>query len=509
MKPRESPFRDSLVLALSCVAAVTLAAAPCHAQVDAGQQVAASVALGHASDHIMVQVAPGVVVGANARGEPVLRSALRPQLAIESAKALRAAGVRRLTSPWIQPPRDQATARALGLDRWYRAELAPGQDAAAAAKRMRALAAAVSRADLDAEGGLAEIPNDPSFPLQYALRNTGQVVSGSTGVPGADIGAAEAWNATHGNDMVIAVLDSGIDPHGELAGRILPGINVPDNTTVTLDECNHGTHVAGIIAASGANGVGIAGLAWNARLMPVVVVNGCTGFEANVATGLVWAVDNGARLVNMSLQFYAFNPVFQQAVQYAHAQGALLVAATGNNGNTNVAAPARWPETIAVAATDNRDVRASFSNFGPEVDLAAPGVNVYSLSSTASYIYKSGTSMAAPHVTGAAALLWAYNPALTRDEVRALLTAGATDLGDPGVDQLYGAGRLDIAASIALAAPPFRPEDLNRDGAVNAQDIAILLGAWGPCADCDACVADLNGDCDVGAPDIAALLSAW
>ena len=162
-----------------------------------------------------------------------------------------------------------------------------------------------------------------------------------------------------------------------------------------------------------------------------------------------------------------------------------------------------------MAATDNRDVRASFSNFGPEVDLAAPGVNVYSLSGTAGYIYKSGTSMAAPHVTGAAALIWAYNPALTRDEVRALLTAGATDLGDPGVDQLYGAGRLDIAASIALAAPPFRPEDLNRDGAVNAQDIAILLGAWGPCADCDACVADLNGDCDVGAPDIAALLSAW
>jgi len=267
--------------------------------------------------------------------------------------------------------------------------------------------------------------------------------------------------------------------------------------------------VAGIIAAAGNNGTGMAGLAWNARLLPVVVVNGCTGFEANVASGLIWAVDNGARLVNMSLQFYAFNPVFQQAVQYAHAQGALMVAATGNNGNTNIAAPARWPETIAVAATDNRDLRANFSNFGAEVDLAAPGVNVWSLSGTTGFTNKSGTSMAAPHVTGAAALLWAYNPALTRDQVRALLEQGADDIGDPGTDTLYGKGRLDIASSIALAPPPFVAEDLNRDGAVNAMDLAILLDAWGPCADCDACVADLDGDCMVGAQDIARVLSAW
>ena len=363
--------------------------------------------------------------------------------------------------------------------------------------------------DLDAEGGLAEIPNDTDFFTQYALRNTGQVICGVTGVAGADVGAVAAWNATHCNDMVIAVLDSGIDPHGELAGRILPGINVPDGTTVTTDECNHGTHVAGIIAAAGNNGTGMAGLAWNARLMPVVVVNGCTGFEANVASGLIWAVDNGARLVNMSLQFYAFNPVFQQAVQYAHAQGALMVAATGNNGNTNIAAPARWPETIAVAATDNRDLRANFSNFGAEVDLAAPGVNVWSLSGTTGFTNKSGTSMAAPHVTGAAALLWAYNPALTRDQVRALLEQGADDIGDPGTDTLYGKGRLDIATAIALAPPPFVAEDLNRDGAVNAMDIAILLDAWGACGDCDACVADLNGDCMVGAQDIARVLGAW
>jgi len=464
---------------------------------------------GFAHDHVLLQLAPGVTVAASAKGGVELRSAQAPALSRASAKALREAGVRALRSPWIAPLRDAKTARELGLDRWYIADLAAGVKPNDAVTRLRTLTAGIAFAGVDHEGGLAEIPNDPNFGLQYALLNTGQVVSGSTGIAGADVHATTAWNTTHGNNLVVAVLDSGIDAHAELAGRILPGINVPDGTTVTADECNHGTHVAGIIAASGGNGVGIAGLAWNVRLLPVVVVNGCTGFEANVATGLTWAVDQGARLVNMSLQFYAFNPIFLQAVQYAHAQGALMCAATGNNGNTTVAAPAKWNETIAIAATDNRDVRATFSNFGPEVDISAPGVSVFSLSGTASYIYKSGTSMATPHVTGAAALLWGYNPALTRDQVREFLLAGATDLGDPGTDVLYGAGRLNIAASLALAPPPFRAEDLNRDGAVDAQDVAIMLSAWGACADCDACPADLNGDCDVGSPDLAILLSAW
>ena len=515
------------MLLLPLAAAALLAASAAEAQVKARPQPQPepgpsadppSVVLpgAYARDHILVQFREGVRVVESAAGRALpgavgfaLESNAHPRLASDATRALRQAGATAVRTLWIEPLRDAATARAIGLDRWYRVDLAPGTDPAAAASRMIRFASIVERAELDGEGGLAEIPNDPDFSLQYALRNTGQVVGGSTGIAGADIGAVAAWNATHGNDLVIAVLDSGIDPHGELAGRILPGINVPDGNTTTLDECNHGTHVAGIIAASGGNGVGMAGLAWNARLMPVVVVNGCTGFEANVATGLTWAVDHGARLVNMSLQFYAFNTVFQQAVQYAHAQGALMCAATGNNGNATVAAPARWNETIAVAATDNRDVRASFSNFGPEVDIAAPGVSVWSLSSTFSYIYKSGTSMACPHVTGAAALLWAYNPSLTRDQVRALLIAGATDLGDPGTDTLYGAGRLNIATSIALAPPLFAPEDLNRDGSVNAADLAILLSAWGPCIDCDVCPADLDGDCSVSSPDIAILLSAW
>jgi subtilisin family serine protease len=117
--------------------------------------------------------------------------------------------------------------------------------------------------------------------------------------------------------------------------------------------------------------------------------------------------------------------------------------------------------------------------------------------------------MATPHVSGAAALIWGYNPALTRDQVRSLILSGATDIGDPGNDVLFGAGRLNIAASLALTPPPFRAEDLNRDGVVNSADVAILLNAWGPCTNCDSCPADLDGDCVVGSPDVAILLSAW
>ena len=254
----------------------------------------------------------------------------------------------------------------------------------------------------------------------------------------------------------------------------------------------------------------MAGVTWNAKLLPVVVVNGCSGFEADVASGLTWAVDQGARLVNMSLQFYTGSNLFRDAIQYAHAQGALMFAATGNLGTSLIAAPARWNETVAVGATNNLDARWGSSNFGAETDLVAPGVAVWSLSADGGYTLKTGTSMATPHACGAAALLWSYAPSLTRDEISGYLEAGAKDLGAAGTDTLYGKGRVDIAASLALVPPPFASEDLNRDGAIDAQDLAVLLDAWGPCCDCDGgCRADLDGDCLVGAADLARVLDAW
>jgi subtilisin family serine protease len=187
-----------------------------------------------------------------------------------------------------------------------------------------------------------------------------------------------------------------------------------------------------------------------------------------------------------------------------------MFAATGNLGSSIIAAPARWSETVAVGATNNLDARWGSSNFGAETDLVAPGVSVWSLSSDGGYTLKTGTSMATPHACGAAALLWSHAPSLSRDEIRGYLEAGAKDLGAAGTDTLYGKGRVDVAASLALIPPAFSPEDLNRDGAVDAQDLALLLGSWGPCADCDGgCPADLDGDCAVGAADLARVLDAW
>jgi subtilisin family serine protease len=466
-----------------------------------------------AARHLMVQLAPGASVGVNARGEPVLRMAKTPRVERASRATFAAARVASVAPLLAAPPKDLALAKALGLDRWHRVTLAADADPIKAHAALAALAGAngpIARVEFDGQGGLAEVPNDPSFGLQWNMLNTGQSVVGVVGTPGADVKVASAWDVTHGDpNLVIAVLDSGIDPHPQLSGRILPGINVPDGTTITSDECSgHGTHVSGILAAAGNDGVGIAGMTWNTKLLPVVIVNGCSGFESNVATGLIWAADQGANLVNMSLQFYLGGTPLRDAVAYAHAQGAVMCAATGNNGNNVIAAPARWSQTIAVAATDNRDIRATFSNFGAETDVSAPGVNVWSLAPGGSYTYKSGTSMSVPHVTGLAALLWSAAPTLTHLEVRALIEQGVKDLGTVGRDDLYGLGRVDAAASFALLFPAL-PEDLNGDGAVNAQDLAVLLSAWGPCANCDACVADLNGDCTVGPQDLAQLLSAW
>lgn len=466
-----------------------------------------------AAGHLMVQLAPGVTIATDAKGQTVLRSARNARVERDSRAAFAAAGIASSAPLLIAPPKDAALARKLGLDRWHRVTLAKGTDAVKAHATLSALAGRsgpIARVEFDGQGGLAEIPNDPSFGLQWNMRNTGQTVVGVPGTAGADVRVTTAWDVTHGDpSLVIAVLDSGIDPHPQLAGRILPGINVPDNTTITADECSgHGTHVSGILAAAGNDGIGVAGMTWNTKLLPVVIVNGCNGFEANVATGLIWAADQGANLVNMSLQFYLGGTPLRDAVAYAHAQGAVMCAATGNNGNSVIAAPARWSQTIAVAATDNNDIRASFSNFGAETDVSAPGVNVWSLAPSGSYTYKSGTSMSVPHVTGLAALLWSARPTLTHLEVRALIEQGVVDLGAAGRDDFYGFGRIDAAASFALL-PPTIPEDLNGDGFVNAQDLAILLGAWGPCASCDGCPADLNGDCTVGPQDLAQLLAAW
>lgn len=478
---------------------------------------------------------PAAIEVAGEAGTPVttqVRARLRPgtQLVIEpdgrpSFRApdgavvpglddqLVAAGVLGVAPTLSVVPARPMLAASLGLDRWMTIRVPAGSDTPMLATLLRRFETVFELVEHDVWGGVsAGAPSDPNFGLQYSLQNTGQMVSGQAGVPGADIGAPAAWEVTTGDgSVVIAVLDSGVNAHVDLGGRILPGWNVPQQNTQTGDVCSsHGTHVSGIATATGDNGVGIAGVCWSASILPIVVVNPCTGMEAWVADGLIWAADQGADIANMSLQYVAGTAYFKSAVEYAAAAGVLMIAATGNS-NSNVAFPARWPETIAVAATTNQDKRWSSSNFGPEVDVAAPGWQVYSLIGTSGYGYKSGTSMSAPHVTGIAALLRAVDGFLDAEQMRAIIESTADDVEGPGFDVLTGHGRVNAASAVTKAAIPRLPGDLNLDGVVDAADLGLLLGGWGLCADCELvpCPADLDGSCEVDGVDLGLLLAAW
>lgn len=462
-----------------------------------------------ADSHILVRVKPGVERTQLPDGRPTFAEAGRaPSTSL--AQTLSAAGATSVRRALTFAPARPALASQIGLDRWHRIDLAPGADPAQLVAQL-AKSDLIELAELDGIGGIASPPNDPSFGLQYAMQNTGQLINGFPGVAGADIRSLDAWSITTGSsDTIIAVLDSGVNAHADLSGRLLPGFNFSQLNGNTADGCNHGTHVAGIIAANTNNTAGIAGVNWSAKILPVVVLNGCNGPETMVADGVTFAADQGAHVINLSLQYYTGTTYFHNAIQYARASGCVIVAAAGNF-NAVVAFPARWPEVIGVAATNNRDLRYGGSNQGPELSVAAPGESVYSLHSNGTYFYNSGTSMASPHVAGVASLMLSVDPTLSHDDIESMLQSTAVDLGDPGFDNSFGHGRINAHAALLAVIdnlPVFG--DLNDDGIVDVLDLLILLAAWGPCpALPDPCPADLNESGTVDVQDLLLLLSNW
>jgi len=241
----------------------------------------------------------------------------------------------------------------------------------------------------------SELPaasDDSSFPNQWAL---------------STIMAPEAWQITSDeSDVLVAVLDTGIDQnHEDLAGKVVASINFTQSPTVD-DLYGHGTHIAGTIAATADNAVGITGVAHNCSLMNVKVAeDDGTCKSVTVAKGIIWAVDNGAKVINISLTFTKPSLTLENAVNYAWNKGAVIVAAAGNSFSSTPVYPAVYPEAIAVAATDKDDRSPNWSNHGDWVSLSAPGVNIYSTLPGDNYGYKSGTSSAAALVSAEAALL--------------------------------------------------------------------------------------------------------
>ncbi|UCH50588.1 MAG: peptidase S8 [Chloroflexota bacterium] len=246
----------------------------------------------------------------------------------------------------------------------------------------------------------------------------------------------QAWEVTSGEaSIVIAVLDTGIDEgHEDLAGKVIAKVNFTDSST-TDDVYGHGTHVAGIIAAAADNSVGIAGVAYNCRLMNVKVADDQGAFDNSAAAkGVNWAVDHGASVINMSLVSTEPSRELEKAINYAWSKGTVVIAAAGNFVGTKVAYPAYYSDCIAVAATDTNDCVASWSSKGDWVDVAAPGVDIYSTLPGNRYDNRSGTSMATAHVSGLAGLLFALrsdknNNGFVNDEVRVAIESGCDELG--------------------------------------------------------------------------------
>ena len=461
---------------------------------------------GYASTHVILRTRDGVTPALAAPGRFTLNSSAIPMPRREAA-------VTAVFDRWqvtsIEPLfengfANQPLAAQLGLDRYYRVTTLPGTDTPGLVADLNRFAALVDSVELDAIGGVAVKPNDPDFDLQWGLLNSD--------TPGADVNITAAWDITTGDpDLVLAVLDAGMDEHNELLARMIPGINVaafPDNDD-TSDVCiSHGTHVAGIAGAIADNAVGIAGVDWQCKIMPVKVLTSCSGPESYLAEGLIWAADNGADVINMSLQYGTGSGVLHDAVLYAHGLGVVLIAASGNFGSSPVKFPAFWPETIAVGAINSNGVRWSSSSYGPNLDVMAPGVAIWSLNNTADYQYLTGTSMAAPHVSGIVSLMKTLDKGLTPDEIQLILQQTAVDLGAPGLDDFTGYGRVDGEAALLGLVPVLG--DVDGDGIVGIEDFLLLLGNWGPCPpEPDSCPADFDGDGEVGINDFLILIGNW
>ncbi len=300
-----------------------------------------------------------------------------------------------------------------------------------------------------------KLPNDPYFSYQWGLNNTRQ----TGGEEDADIDAPEAWTIVTGtSNVMVAVIDTGVDYlHEDLSdGRVRTDIDkdyVNDDNNA-IDDNGHGTHVSGIIAAETNNDTGVAGVMWQAQILPLKVCDSKGSCASDdVSSAIRYAADQGARVINMSLGSGHCSETMAEAVNYAYFdKGVTIVAAAGNNGGS-IGYPARFAPVIAVGATDDSDHRASFSSFGDDLDVMAPGVDILSTVPHNGYDFLSGTSMASPHVAGVVGLLLSQRPQLTNSQIREILHESADDLGDKGRDDYYGYGRVNAYKALQTATP--------------------------------------------------------
>lgn len=319
-------------------------------------------------------------------------------------------------------------------------------------------------------------------------------------------------NGNRGEGIKVCVIDTGIDyNHPDLKDNYKGGRNFINNTDNPMDDHGHGTHVSGTIAAEN-NDIGVLGVAPDAFIYSCKVLNSSgSGSYSNIVAAIQWAIDHSMQIISMSLGGSSFSQALKDICDAAYNAGILLVAAAGNSGSNSdtIGYPAKFDSVVAVCATDQNDARASFSSVGPAAELSAPGVSIPSTVPTGTcsmcdpngYRNANGTSMACPHVSGAAALILKAHPAMPNTEVRTTLQETAVDLGGQGRDIYYGYGRIDAKAAVDQTPPP--PQQKYKcTGSPDFQCVQDPNGPYNSLAECQAaCQAPGAKYKCTGAPD--------
>jgi thermitase len=412
----------------------------------------AELAAGRSLDHVLVQFHTGALARAGLPAR-ALKTTQVDQLGLPAGARLEESGFAR----WQRAQAGKAS-DTLDAERWLYCHRPATQsvDQLLAALKANPL---VDYAEPDFVGTGGVAPNDPSFGAQWHHRN-----NGTTNAVRPDIRSTNAWSITTGStNVILAVLDTGIATGNvEFAGRLLPGYDYANNDSNPSDDHSHGTAVAGDAAANGNNTNLVAGVDWQCRILPVKVLDsGNSGYYSWWSSGIAFAVAQGADVINLSAGGSTADVTLSNAIMSAINAGVIFVTITHNDSSSTVRFPGRMRPCITVGATTSNDQRASYSNYGPSIDLCAPGSGIQSVHYAGGGYNGNGTSFAAPLVAGAACLLRAMRPDLNQESVRTLLCASADDrVGNPaedvaGFDNYHGWGRLNGHAALQLALADF------------------------------------------------------
>jgi len=309
-------------------------------------------------------------------------------------------------------------------------------------------------------------PNDPYYSSQWAHENNGQAVSdngNNVGTPDCDTDTNQAWDITTGDqDVIIAILDTGVSEHVEFSGRLLEGYDFINSDNNATDDNGHGTSCAGIAAAKGNNSEGIAGVCWDCMILPVKVLSfDGYGQDTEIADGVQWSADNGANVISMSLGGGGYVSYFDNAISYAHSIGTVVLAASGNDNSGSISYPSAYENCISVGALSPCNERKSNSscdgenywgsNYGNGLDFLSPGVRIHTTTYSGGYTTTfNGTSSACPHAAGIAGLIFSADQTLSSEAVKFIMAESSDDLGAEGYDIQTGHGRTNAFSALAL-----------------------------------------------------------